>query len=358
MTAFEADLANKWDGSRGNTTFATELLFANSNAGEALLTSNILPINVQLLDQLQAMKVKGVVLAVKFPMLMPDFPRSSDYLRFYKNIMAECRKRDMKVLIECGAVFAGTPYSSVKVDWSKYTTRTFLQGLQDQLVIIDRELKPDYLTLGNEPQTEEGLTHLMISPSAWADFINSAQKSVDRSGGMLVGAGTGTWEDPSYLAGIMNMQGLDYIDLHLYPMGKNAGLFARGYSDAMAARAAGKRVTISECWLYKAAPDELVGSGGLGNANLIMNRDFYSFWGPLDSRFTRDMMDFADATKMDFISFFWMRYFFSYLDYEKIPRGMSTEELNHVNTPAAINAVMNGNITVSGQYFQELLSQR
>jgi hypothetical protein len=272
--------------------------------------------------------------------------------------MAECRKRNIKVLVECGAIFAGTPYSPVKVDWSKYTAQTFLQGLQDQLVMIAREIKPDYLTLANEPQTEEGLTKLIITPAVWADFVNSAQKKVDRSGGMLVGAGTGTWEDRSYIEAIMNMPGLDYIDLHLYPMGKDAALLERGYSDAMAARAAGKRVTVSECWLYKAAPDELVGSGGLGNANLIMNRDYYSFWGPLDSRFLRDMMDLADATKMDFISFFWMRYFFAYLDYEKIPRGISTEELNHLITPAAANAVLKGNLSTLGQYYQQQLAAR
>jgi hypothetical protein len=358
MDVFEASMARKWDGSHEHTAFATELLFANGNAGEALLTASTMQINLALLDRLQAMGVKGVVLAIKYPLLMPEFPRSSEYLKFFKDIMAECRKRNIKVLVECGAIFAGTPYSPVKVDWSKYTAQTFLQGLQDQLVMIAREIKPDYLTLANEPQTEEGLTKLIITPAVWADFVNSAQKKVDRSGGMLVGAGTGTWEDRSYIEAIMNMPGLDYIDLHLYPMGKDAALLERGYSDAMAARAAGKRVTVSECWLYKAAPDELVGSGGLGNANLIMNRDYYSFWGPLDSRFLRDMMDLADATKMDFISFFWMRYFFAYLDYEKIPRGISTEELNHLITPAAANAVLKGNLSTLGQYYQQQLAAR
>ena len=282
--------------------FATDLLFANGNVGPGLLTIANVNNNIILLNRLQAIGFKGVVIAIKFPLLKPDFPRSAEYLLFYQQIMTECHKRGMKVLVECGAIFSGTPYSSVQVDWSQYTTQTFLQGLEDQLLLVAHEIKPDYLTLANEPETEESLTKLAISPEVWKNFIADTVAKVDRSSGILVGAGTGTWENPAYINEIFNMTGLDYIDLHIYPMNKNAALLDRALTYAQQAKTAGKQVTISECWLWKASPDEL--GNGLGDTEKIMNRDVYSFWEPLDARYLQDIMKLADMTGMDFVSFF------------------------------------------------------
>jgi len=249
MSHFEVTLNETWDHSLGQTIIATEEAYANGNIGEGLLNTTMMDYNRMLLDRLQAMGVKGVVLAIKFPLLKPDFPRSSEYLQFFQNITVECHQRGMKVLVECGAIFAGTPYSPVQVDWSNYTTETFLQGLQDQLLLIAKEIKPDYLTLANEPQTEESLTNLTITPTTWGDFIASTLPKIDRSGGLLVGAGTGTWENPNYINELFNMSDLDYIDLHIYPMNQNAIYLDRALNYALEAHAAGKHVTVSESWL-------------------------------------------------------------------------------------------------------------
>ena len=136
MGQFEGLLNQKSISSQQQPVFATDLLFANGNVGEGLLTPANMNNNIVLLNRLQAMGFKGVVIAIKFPLLKPDFPHSSEYLQFYQQIMAECHKRGMKVLVECGAIFSGTPYSSVQVDWSQYTTQTFLQGLEDQLLLV------------------------------------------------------------------------------------------------------------------------------------------------------------------------------------------------------------------------------
>lgn len=270
--------------------------------------------------------------------------------------MTECHRRNMKVLVECGAIFSGTPYSPVQVDWSKYTTQSFLQGLQDQLLLIAREVKPDYLTLANEPETEEALTRLKITPTVWSDFIASTLKKIDRSSGLLVGAGTGTWEDPSYIKEIFTMPGLDYIDLHIYPLNKDGLLLECALDYASEARAAGKRVTISECWLWKASPEEL--GGGLGDTEKVMNRDVYSFWSPLDSRLMQDIINLADATKMDFVSFFWTRNFFAYLDYDATTHNLTTAEFNRLINQAFISSVQNGKLSSLGQYYQEQLHSR
>jgi hypothetical protein len=356
LTHFEGILNQKWNHSQGHTLMATELAYANGNIGETLLNANSMANNRLLLDRLQAMGVKSVVVAVKYPLLKPDFPRSAEYLQFFKDIVAECHRRGITVLVECGAVFAGTPYSPIQVDWSKYTTETFLQGLQDELILIAREIKPDYLTLANEPVTEEGLTGLIITPTAWRDFISSTMGKIDRSNGLLLGAGTGTWENPAYINAIIGMPGLDYIDLHIYPLNKDGALLERGLNYAMQARAAGQRVTISETWLWKATAQEL--GNGLGDPEKAMNRDVYSFWYPLDARFIQDIMDLADATNMDFVSFFWTRNFFAYLDYSQTPHNLTTTQYNRLINQAFVSNVQRDNMSSLGQYFQQKLNSR
>jgi hypothetical protein len=356
MAHFEVTLNETWDHTLGQTIVATELACANGNIGEGLLSANIINYNRMVLDSLQAMGVKGVVLALKFPLLKLDFPRSSEYLQFFKSIMVECHQRGMKVLVECGAIFADTPYSPVEVDWSSYTTETFLQGLEDQLLLIAEEIKRDYLTLANEPQTEEALTELTITPAVWSAFIASTLQNVDRSGGLLVGAGTGIWENPSYIDELFDMPSLDYIDLHIYPMNTDAIYLDRALNYAVEARAVGKRLTASESWLWKATPAEL--SNFLGDAEKIMNRDVYSFWYPLDERFIQDILNLAGAADLDFVSFFWTRNLLSYLDYDSTPRNLTTAEYNRLINQASLANLQKGELSPLGQCLQQALNSR
>ncbi len=357
MAHFESNLNSQWNHTQSPIIIATELAFANGNIGEALLTPQIMERNKLLLDRLQAIGVKGVVLAVKYPLLDASFPRSAEYLQFFKTIVEEAHKRGIKVLTECGVIFAGTPYSPLQMDWSKYTSESLMKGMQDQLILTAREVKPDYLLMANEPTTEEMLTGLKFTPEAWSTFLTSTAARIDRSSGILVGAGVGTWEDPSYFNQVMQVEGLDFIDLHIYPMGRDAVLLDRALSYAQQARSAGNRVTISEASLYKAAPQEMGKSAYTSYAE-IYDRDVYSFWSPLDERFTQDIINLADATQMDFISFFWTRYFFAYLDYDTTPHNQSTQEINRQINQATSKAVQDGSLSTLGQWFQETLHTR
>jgi hypothetical protein len=352
MGDFEGTLNQKSAGS-AQPVFATDLLLANGNVGPGLLTQANMNNNITLLNRLQAMGFKGVVVAIKFPLLKPDFPNSAGYLTFYQQIINECHKRGMKVLVECGAIFSGTPYSAVQVDWTQYTTQSFLQGLENQLLLVAAQVRPDYLTLANEPETDESLTGLSMSPSVWANFIADTVSKVDRSHGILIGAGTGTWENPAYINGLFNMPGLDYIDLHVYPMNTDAEWLQRALDWATEARAGGKRVTISECWLWKASPAEL--GNGLGNTDEIMDRDAYSFWEPLDARYLEDIMKLAKVTGMDFVSFFWMRNFFAYLDYSPATQNLTTQALNTLLNQTYVADILNGSTSPLGLAIQQQL---
>ena len=354
MSQFEDSLSKLPNDGTHPATVAVELAYANGNVGETLLKPETMQLNLTLLDRLQAMGVKGVVVQISFPLLDPSFPRNAEYLQFYKDIVDEAHKRGIKVLVESGTIFAGTAYSSVQVDYSKYTTETFLQGRENQVLLIASQVEPDYLMIGNEPTTEEMLTHLTISPEAWGNFLNDTMSKIDHSN-ILIGTGTGTWEDPSYFDQAMQVKGTDFIDLHIYPMGNNAVLLDRALKYAQQARAAGKRVTISETWLYKAAASV---NGGYGNFSEIYDRDVYSFWQPLDERFIGDIIKLADLTHMDFVSFFWTRNFFAYLNYNTTDHNQSTQAFNRQINQAGMAAVQNGSISGLGQWFEQELSVR
>jgi hypothetical protein len=355
LGSFEGKLSQQIDPGPSKVIIATELSFANGNIGEGLLSPNIMDLNRTLLDRLQAIGVKGVVMQISYPLLDPSFPRSAEYLQFYKNIVREVHQRGLKVLVESGAIFAGTDYSTVKVDWSKYTTDTFLKGREDQVLLIANQVKPDYLMIGNEPTTEAMLTHLTITPQAWGLFLADTLSKIDRSGVALVGTGVGTWEDPAYFDQAMRVSGSDFIDIHIYPMGPGAVLLDRALTYAQQARAAGKRVTISESWLYKAAPQI---NNGYTNFADVYNRDVYGFWEPYDLRFITDLLKLADITHTDFVSFFWIRYFFSYLDYQPTDHNQSTAAFNRQINQASGANIQSGSYSALEQQFMQLLMSR
>jgi len=228
--------------------------------------------------------------------------------------------------------------------------------VQDELVVIAREIKPDYLTLANEPTTEENLTGLEISPAVWSDFISSTITKIGGSSGILLGAGTGTWENPAYINTLYGMPGLDYIDLHIYPLNEDGLYLTRALNAAMGAHNAGQRVTVSESWLYKASAREL--STGILDFETAISRDVYSFWYPLDARFIRDIMDLGDAFKMDFVSFFWTRSFFAGLDYNRTPHNLTTLQYNRLINQAFIRGVDEDTLSSLGRDFQEQISSR
>jgi len=69
-------------------------------------------------------------------------------------------------------------------------------------------------------------------------------------------------------------------------------------------------------------------------------------------------MNLADATNMDFVSFFWTRNFFAYLDYDSTPRNLSTTALNRLINQASLSNIQKGNLSLLGQYVQQKLKSR
>jgi hypothetical protein len=80
LNGFHDYLNANWDGSKTNVIYAAELITANGNRGEALLTKESKYSNRLFLDRLQEMGLTGVGIQIAYPLLEPSFPRSSEYL--------------------------------------------------------------------------------------------------------------------------------------------------------------------------------------------------------------------------------------------------------------------------------------
>ncbi len=297
-------------------TFASELIIANGNRGEDLLQPQTFAGVVKYLDQLQALGVSGVKVAIKYPLLTADFPRSNEYLVFYKKVAQELKRRNMKMLAGTGVAFTQPEFSKVAVNYRGMTLEKLEQGERQQVETIIREIQPDYITVANEPSTQTELTGVPFSVRDYTEFVNFILKDLDRRG-VLVGAGTGNWDDPAYIESLAKNTSVDYIDIHLYPISRD--FTARAVQQANIARANGKRIIIGETWLYKSGERETGGASAVD----IMSRDVYSFWQPLDEKFLTLVTRFARQNQIEFVSPFWSGYFFAYADYEKIKPGTS-----------------------------------
>lgn len=334
--------------------FAAELSYANGNVGEGLLSPGEMDLVRLQLDDFYKMGVRGVVVAIKFPMVEPNFPRSAEYLQFLKQVADEIRQRNMKFLVESRALFSGTAFSPLKVDWSQYpSVQAFRAAEIHQLQTIAVEIKPDYLQIANEPTTTATLTHFIDSPDDHAAFVRKAVAGIPPEPGMLLGAGAGTWENQAYITDLYEIAGLDFIDLHIYPVGANGGMLSPAADLAKKAHSAGKRVVISEAWLYKSGSSLAYQASDFTS---VIGRDVFSFWEPLDEKFIQDLTAIARAGGIEFLSFFWVHEFYAYLDYGQY-QAIPLDQINPVINRISVANSREDILSPLGLFYQDWISQ-
>ena len=178
-------------------------------------------------------------------------------------------------------------------------------------------------------------------------------QKIGHPNGVKLGAGAGTWDDPAYMNDLMDIQGLDCIDIHIYPLGRDASLLQRAYTTALDARNNGKCAVISEAWLYKVNAEDLTAPGSTLEA--ISSQDSFSFWESLDEEFVRAVTRLSQASGIEFVSFFWTRMFFTDLDYNQY-NSLSFEQLNHQLNQTSLVAMQNGTLSPLGLFFQNWIA--
>jgi len=352
LTNFEATLDTNWDGLPTNCSMGAVLMPATSEgrgwgtSGNASKDTNFLnEIVIPFLDGLQAMGIKSVKFAIQFPILYQPYYAATNgannpagytnTFNFYTNLCALLRLRGIKVIIPVGDLV-----SPDSTDANYETNLTFAQFLAGRSAInqtVAKYLKPDYLLLQSEPDTEAGnlppilgnqFTNAAADMNMLSNFLSDLQAAGLRSTNMIVGAGCGTWQQDftNFLAGFTNLAGLDLLSIHLYQITvhTNTGInhlqrvlqMADAAHGTNALHPHGMRVGISECWLKKvtAAEDE----SNTITGNTINGRNVYNCFAPLDREFHLSMVKAGYYERMDFIEPYWTEYYFSYLDYDQM----------------------------------------
>lgn len=354
LRAIDAYIGPRWTGAKHDVIWSAELLAANGNQGEVLLRDQAWPVVLMNLDAFQALGVRGVKVAVKYPILVPAFPRSTEYLEFYKRLSAELKRRNLKFLAQMTAAFREPVFSQVPVApyYAGMTQERYRREKRQQAELIIRELRPDYLTLENEPQTQAQNLGLPVTVESFTELIQHMLAGLDRQG-VQVGAGTGTWDDIAYVQALART-GVDYIDLHIYPV---TGDFVvdRAFRMADIARRAGKRLVLGEAWLYKAREREL-GGQAVASAPVLFARDVFGFWESLDVAYIAMIGKLSHHLRSDFTSFFWSRHFYGYIAYGEDTRRLPPGELfRRANLAAAQGMLANPpQPTRAGLAFQDL----
>jgi hypothetical protein len=351
LEAFDTYLDSHQNETKTNLIFGAELLPANGHMGEKLLTEENYEGTLAYLDSLQLLGVQGVKIAISYPLLAPDFPNSDRYLEYYKNVAQELRKRDMKILVAIGNLLPDPSFTDLTVSFSNLNFEKYRQTKRQIAERIIKEIHPDYLTIANEPSTEAMATGLKVTVPEFTDTVRYILNGLDRSG-VLVGAGTGTWNHLDYVKSLARDTSLDYIDIHIYP----ANFLEQAITIADIARAHNKRLIIGEAWTYKVYDSELGDLGDIATQAKIFGRDVYSFWEPLDSRFLEILVKLANYKGYEFISPFWSKYFFSYLDYETIPKNLDYRQLTQLSNQEAFRNSLSHELTHTGQTYQKLIN--
>jgi len=335
-------------------TFGVELTAANGNRGPQLLEPGVRQGVGLNLDAFQSMGVSGVTVSACFPMFLKDFPNSVDYLAFYKFVMAEARRRHLKVLLKIGEAFHDPVHGHLSVGefYKNLTPERFMRQKREMIEIALRELQPDYLTVANEPDTSAMNTSLDFSPDPFIQYVQAFTKGLTR-GKTKIGAGAGTWSPLTYWTRLAKETDVDYLDMHIYPV--NFDFFThRPLEVADLAAKNGKSLVIGEGWLHKSRDGEL-GQQGLSYVELF-SRDVFSFWAPLDSKFIGDLVQYCRAHQVEYMSLFWVQYLFGYVDYTPALAKAAPGELQQLGVLSAIGNIVAKRPSSSGKAFQHYLS--
>ena len=353
LAELEAYLDENGDGRSGDAVFSVELIIANANRGEALLNQQTFAAIQRTLQSLQDLGAGGITLSVQYPVLNPDFSRSSEYVDFYRDVATEVKSHGFTLIVETTSVFPNPEISSLGVDYSGLTLDEYIREKRAMVETVLRELAPDYLTIENEPITQQINTGLDFSVANQTRIVNHILSGLDRAGAKI-GAGAGSWDDLAYFESLAANSDLDYLDMHFYPI---QGDLVAGRAELVSevARSAGKSLAVSEAWLYKAAGSELSAGQNIAMAADIFARDAYSFWAPLDQAFLEVMVKLSRHLELEFMSPFWMQYLYAYLEYDTSTQGMGYAEVQSAMGREAWSNIDYGILSPTGETYRELI---
>lgn len=363
LSTRESELRAGWDGTRAPVIFATSLLTASSNNGKELLDPARRDGNRYYLQRLADLGVQAVIIQINYPILTSSFTTNApDYLTTFAEIADEARALGLKVIVEhnnllptFSALDPRSYYDDLRLDKSRFGLESYAE-----VRAIVEQVKPDYLSLVTEPETFEYAMKLNMSVTDWSAYVEGVVKQlvIDVPGHTTkLGAGSGVWEDPAYVTSFAAISGLDYIDFHSYPLTNGVTDYLKNLETWPAkVRAINPSLEIisSESWLYKAQVSDL---GRPPIDPVLLARDVYSFWEPLDKQYLEVLAITAHKENYSVVAPFWSNYFFAYLDYnDPSLAGLDPMEIYARAYSEAYQAVLSGQTTGLGSAFSQLMT--
>ena len=204
--------------------------------------------------------------------------------------------------------------------------------MEQENALIYREIKPDYLTIVNEPvMAIIRALHLSFSANElaiWVGQVTTHLKSTGASPNTLLGAGALTWEPEEFVLKFAKQTNLDYVDIHVYSLTlKGEDQVAKLATLVRKIREArpNMRITIGEAWLFK------LGAAGpkVTTPREVLLRNTFSFWSPLDEQFLALLMGIAQKENISVVAPFGSQHFFAYYTFGdaesgKLPPGVGS----------------------------------
>ena len=339
-------ISAQWDGSYYPVNYSAELATADTNAGPGILQSSDQQVMIEELNGEAAMGVKAVTVEIGCPVFDPNFYIFSGqsatqaqqtvqtWLSYYQSLAQAIHNRGLKMIVESNPLL--TYYISSQSSFNPgayYKTLDFAayeQLRSEHNIIIAQQIKPDYLILQTEPQTDAVNDFRPELDNATQDvaMINKFVNDLNNAGIMglhtliQLGSGAGTWQPDwkSYFTGLVAIKSLDKIDTHIYnlqPGVNQLGEVTIAMQIADMAHTAAKGVTMSEFWFQKSA--SLVGLTENGDPIVdIRVRDMFSFWTPLDVQAFQMLSELANYQHFDYVSPFGIYYWFSLINYNSL----------------------------------------
>lgn len=275
-----------------------------------------------MLDRLRSLGAGGVSVMISFPDLTPEASDPGPVLEFYSRLAAEVRKRHMLLLVEEFVYPPSAPTASGRfvagLKDLPEPEKSFLDLKKRETELILARIRPDYLSVVTEPETNDSFLGFSISPDDYAGWLRGLVAdalAAGIKGRTRIGAGSGVWEGPEYIDAFAAVKGLDYIDFHFYPLRLGDADYTAALLDAMGrVRKAdpSKGLVMSETWLYKHGADE---PGGVFDAAAYA-RNAYGFWEPLDARFLSLLELIGRKEGVELITPYFPQYFFYAADYD------------------------------------------
>lgn len=366
LQTFNTTLAGMGNGAKYPVLYSGTLTDADANAGPQLINAGYFTGVQTQIETMHAIGIKAVMIQVGFPMLYaPFFSSQSQYeqfVSFYQQVAAAVRALGMKLIIENDILLTNDAQAGwdpsplyATLNWSEY------QAARAQTAaVIAQTMQPDYMVVVEEPDTEAIMTGQTEANtvSGSASLLTEILASVHQANvpGVKYGAGVGAWET-GYLGYIQNFvtQPVDFIDTHIYPV-NNTGtqnFLSNVLTIASTAAAAGKPITMTECWINKIGNNEF----GVLTADQIRARNVYSFWEPLDAYFLETMENLANYTQMTFIAPSNSQYYWAYQTYSTTLAGQTAAYLLDQETVLSQGAMNQASYTSTALgYYSQIVS--